>query len=482
MTKKSPKITHIEGDVNVKDGDVVAGDKTVIHNGEDNLRVPEVPSGEDRKRQAKRRDLKGNLGVTGGDVVFGDKIIKFFQNKLNIYLFKDIKQLAFFMAVVLLVAGGIAASIWYAEQPRVMTGNFNIAVAEFGEIQADGTIKPSSHAEEISSTLFNFLDSEYQASSLGLNIQVAHKNMPLVIENAQAQDLAKEVNADIVIYGNISVQGSQAEFSPRFYVAEHPDTTELTGQNELAYPITFDVNQLFSQDQVNTQLRSRTEILLDFTKGLVYFSQKNPDSANRSLQNAITAAQEISSPFKGEEVIYLLAAQIQVSQKNYDDANRLLDEAFHLNPEYARAHLARGNIYYLQALAANFDVDLLNRAMGEYEIAYQLPNQPEGAYIPIKAHTSMGNVLVVIAQQTNDPVSYSGAEDNYNYVVQQYNQTKDPFLRSAATIAYFGLGAAYERQGLTAKALKAYQQAYDLSTDPDFRSRIEQQIKALQGQ
>src|SRR5580765_2812025 len=107
MKKKPPKGTRIEGDVNVRNGDVVAGDKTVIHGDENNISDSGIPSKDKRARKIKSQNLKGNLDVSGGDVVFGNKIIKFFQENLNIYLFKDIKQLAFFLTVVIFVSGGI---------------------------------------------------------------------------------------------------------------------------------------------------------------------------------------------------------------------------------------------------------------------------------------------------------------------------------------------------------------------------------------
>lgn len=426
---------------------------------------------------------KPNINIEGdvkeSNIIVGDgNIITVIRN----YLFRDTRQLVIVIFVFLLLSGGIVVGYWYSKQPATMTGNFNIAIAQFGEIQEDGSIKSSVNAEKISSTLFGFLDSEYRASGLGLNLQVSHKNMPLVTEDMEAEILAEKVNADIVIYGNIFIQGDKAEFSPRFYVAEHPDTNELTGQNELAYPIVFNISELSTQDQVNTELRKRAEILFNFTKGLIYFSQKDFESALRAVQSAITTAEESKQIIVGQEVLYLLAARIQTNNNNYDNANQMLDTALALNPQYARAHLIRGNIYYRQALETNYDLKLLNDALAEYKLAYQLPNQPEGAYIPVKARTNIGNVLVVEAQQTNDSKLYDQAIENYYYVIKEYQHSHFLLIRPYVAISYFGLGAAYERQGKTEQALDAYQSAYDLTDDLDFKSRIEQQIKILKDQ
>ena len=159
----------------------------------------------------------------------------------------------------------------------------------------------------------------------------------------------------------------------------------------------------------------------------------------------------------------------------------MLDKALGLNPTYARARLARGNIHYSQALEANFDTKLLDMALAEYTMAYQAPNQPDGAYIPIKAHIALGNVLVVRAQQTNDPDLFSKAIKHYTYVTGEYEHTKDPFVRSFASVAYFGLGAAYERQLQKSLAIAAYQHAYDLTDDQEFKARIQEKIKSIPG-
>lgn len=483
MPRRSPGTVRVKGDVNVKNGDVVAGDKKIAHQEHGSSVHPKTASARKPVRSIRKNQvIDGNLEVQNGDVVFGDKVIQFFQKRLRIYLFKDIKQLAFFLAVVITVSGGIAGGIWYANQPKRMNGDFNIAVARFGEIQADGTVKPSARAEKISSTLFSFLDSEYQATSLGLKVQTAHRNMPLVLEDLQAQALANKVHADIVIYGNVYIGQEQAEFSPRFYVAEKPDTRELTGQNELASSIAFNVAQLEMDSHVNSQLRARTEILFNFTKALIYFSQQDADAALRAAKTAIAAAEKLPKPFAGEEVVYLLAAKIQMYQKDYDGANQMLDRALALNKDYARAHLARGNIFYIQALDSNFDSQLLDQAKSEYELAYKAVDQPEGAYIPIKSHSALGNIYVVMAQQANDAELFTKAMENYGYVVDEYQRTKDPFIQSYASIAYFGLGAAHERQGDKVQAIQAYQRAYDLTTDEEFKTRISNQIKSIQTQ
>lgn len=478
---KSARRTEIKGDVNIRDGDLVAGDKSISHR-DDELEQGVLESTRTQHvRRVKSREIQGNLDVSGGDVVLGDKIIKFFQDNLNIYIFRDSKQLALFLAFLLLLSGALAGAYWYSRQPKLMTGNYNVAIAQFGEIQADGSIKPSGTAEQISNDLFNFLDSEYQASGLGLDVEVAHKNMPLILENSQARELAQKIHADIVIYGNVAVRNDEAQFSPRFFVAEHPDTQELTGQDELAHPILFSVAGLNARDSLNSQLRSRTEILFNFTRALIHLSQDDLDSALRAIWTSISAAEKLNQSFAGQEVLYLVAAKVYLNQNEFDRASQMFDKASALNPNYARAHLGRGNMYYVQAtLSGQYDPSLMDNARTEYELALDAPDQPEGAYIPIKGHTALGSVYVIMAQaNANDPDLFAKGIDHYTYVIDAYQRTGDPFLQSYTAIAYFGIGAAYERQNEKEQAIEAYLQAYDLGDSESFKERISKQIENL---
>ena len=405
--------------------------------------------------------------------------IKKTRSRKSRTIINAVRRFAFYLALLIALVGLGGGGYWYAIQPKEMGGDFNIAIAQFGEIQPNGNIKPSAQAEKISSALFNFLDSEYRTTGLGFTVEISHKNMPLILEEAQAEELAQKVKADIVIFGNVFIQGDQAEFSPRFYVAAQPDTTELTGQNELAYPIIFNVSDLASQELVNASLQNRAEILVNFTKGLVYFSQDDAYSADRALQAAITVANDLDQPFEGQEVLYLLASRVDFSQEEIKKAHEMLDDALALNPNYARAYLARGNIYYIQASQQNFDLDLLKDALDEYEKAYQSPEQPEGANIPIKAHISLGNAYVVRAQKTNDENDYDQAISHYSEVIKICEKANNPELNEYAAIAYFGLGAAYERQKNPAEAIDAYQQALELTDSQEFKARIQGQIDIL---
>jgi tetratricopeptide (TPR) repeat protein len=465
MAKKPSKQNNIHGDVNITNGDFVAGDKTIAHRESEQTLAFEKPSKNKRPARPMSRDLNGNLDVSGGDVVFGDKIIKFFQDSLNIYVFRDVRQLVVFLGFLILVSGTIGSTYWYSIQPQKMTGDYNIAFAQFGEI-------------------FDNLEAEYKQDVLGLHIEVAKSNMPLITQDSQAEELAQKINADIVIYGNVSVQleTGQAIFRPRFYVAEQADAGELTGPGELAVPIVFSISELNTDEGLNLELPAHTEILFNFTKALIHYSQKDSESGLRAIHSSISTAERLSEPFDGQEVLYLVAAKIYMQKKDYENASQMLDRALKLNPNYARAHLGWGNIYYAQAIRQDFDTNLLLKAKTEYQFALDLPGQPEGAYIPIKAHTGLCTTVAVMAQDLMDPALFTEATEYCMYVIGEYQRTEDPFLQKYAAISYFSQGAIYESQENIEQAIDAYQEAHDLEVDEGEKERIKRQLELVQGQ
>jgi hypothetical protein len=244
--------------------------------------------------------------------VFGDAVFQFLSPKTAITI----------LAALAIAAASLFYLYYRAQKPARMTGDFNIAVAQFGEVTDEGIVS-SALATQISKLLFDFLDSEYKATDFGLDVQVAHKKIGILTEDREAEQLAYDIGADLVIYGSVFVIGDEATLSPKFYVADQPDTGELTGQHQLALPIKFDISSFGFQDEVNTKLRSRAAILVFFTEGLVYLSADDFDQALQSFRGAICEAGN-HGPFDGQEVLYLFSAITNRCQGNLEKAGEYL--------------------------------------------------------------------------------------------------------------------------------------------------------------
>lgn len=436
------------------------------------LSTPNDPSEKEGQYRTKIDQRAGDHSTLFGQVFGNVKIKKVYQ------LFSLTSVLA--ILAYLLVGDNIKLYVdQIIQRPTQMTGDFNIAVAQFGQVTNEGIIS-SALATEISKLLFNFLDSEYQGVGFNLDVQIAHNKIGILTEDREAEQLAEAIDADVIIYGSIFVDGQEARLSPKFYVAKRANaqinTRELTGQHQLAVPILFDISSLTSQEEINNKLSSRAALLVYFTEGLIHYSAKDLKAANLAFQKAIDEAKKYGQ-FDGQEVVYLASSEVSRLEKNYEQASRDVNQALALNPDYGRGYIALGNIYYDQAVL-NWDLDKLDQARLYFKKALQAKEKPTGAYIDEKANVSLGNIFVVSAQSTGDDKLFALAIDYYKRVITQYEQNKDERLKNIAANAYFGVGAAYERQGNYTQAIDAYQECIELA-DFDLKNRAQVQLKIV---
>ena len=94
------------------------------------------------------------VGQVSGNVTFQKTSTKVFQ------VF-SVKALVILLAGLALTAGVVLGWRYLAHKPAVMTGDFNIAVAEFGEVTDQG-LQASAQSRQISQQLFDFLNTLFQ--------------------------------------------------------------------------------------------------------------------------------------------------------------------------------------------------------------------------------------------------------------------------------------------------------------------------------
>jgi hypothetical protein len=202
----------------------------------------------------------GNVNTKGGDFIGRDK---------NIFLFKDIRQLALFLSVLLGITGSVALGYIWSLQPVTMIGDFNIAVAKFNVISTSSNLDIGSI---IGTRIAGFLDAQSLSVDFG-KVQVQSDKIGIISDAASAESLARKINADLVIYGDITEIDEVVTILPKFYVREplfRVNIGEINGQYQLAYPIEFLVSQLKQDSQSTKILRERTAIISEFVKGLIY--------------------------------------------------------------------------------------------------------------------------------------------------------------------------------------------------------------------
>lgn len=380
---------------------------------------------------------------------------------------------------LVLIGGAIAFLYWMSLQPSRMTGDFNIAVAEFTQV---GDSEPKV-ASILSQQVFRFLDDQAKLITFE-NVQVAHKNIGWITSAEDAKALAKKINAQVVIYGDVTTIGNQVRLTPQFYIAEafRANVSELNGQQRLAAPITFPIDSIVSSTPDPLELiQERAVIMTEFTKSLVYLATENLPLSKEAIDKAILYS-ERQGPFEGQEVLYVFASQIARLQGDKASARNFVDKALRINPAYGRGYIAKANVFY--------DDGNLYQAIENYKKAKGLPDQPIGAYIIEKASLGIGNSCWVQLQYVNqtakpDPAAVKDLEqcalDNYQQLIELYTQQKNPEanLKEMTAWAYYGVGNIYKSRGQLQEAKKMYEQGLKLTTDPELIQRIESNVKEV---
>ena len=410
--------------------------------------------------------ISAEIGENASGVAVGKNIIQIGQ-----LVIPTIPSLIF---VLFLAAGGVYLLFFRMRGPTEMTGEFNIAVAQFGQIGADGSVQASEDGARLSQWLFERLQTETQNMGQTLNVQVWHDSLDLGVRlgtipcNAEAdrcqaaEELAEAINADMVIYGNLDAGQDPASFTPEFYVAELPDAQEITGEHRLGTPIDvrFPLDNLAARLSVNQKLSARAAALTHFTVGLAWEFAGDPEMALEFFRQA--EAVEGWDPDEGKEIIYLFIGREafilwEHGEDREAEAREAFEQALALNPDYARAHIGLGNVYgelaerllsarqdNLQEVHANVD-----QAIAEYQLARENIGEQSTVHLRATSALALGgayrlkaNAYLVQGDGAQTDHYLELAEGSTLEVFDIVSQADHRYLAQA----YLGLGGIYQLQ------------------------------------
>lgn len=428
--------------------------------------------------------------VTIGDVVSGDKLTV----QIAVGQARGIR-LAIAIATTTLLAtlGAITAILWpRVADPGPMSGLFNVAVAEFGQVGPDGKVTTWESGARLSRSISERLAQEFAAApGLGSVVQVRHERVGVITgrtsgERAERARLrAEALNAHVLIYGLLDRSGGQARFVPQFYISEEgfANAAELVGDERLGSPMALpNANDLSTNLELNESLRPRTQALTLFAVGLAYFVSHNEERASALFEEAVNV-QGWNNP-EGKEVIYLFLGSARKASDAPDSLAKAQDAyeaAIRLNPEYARGYIGLGNVAYEQFRRdGNKSFELISQAIAWYERAAHAKAQPSQAYADVKILISLGNGYLARAQ-LGQPNDFAVAEQYFQVVVEAY-QAGARDIDAYTSQAQFGLGVIAERcDHDQSAALQHYMLARDLAgADNGLRRQAEIQMQAVE--
>lgn len=360
-----------------------------------------------------------------------------------------------FLLALLAVALVLAVAAWFYFVPAQMPPNTtNVAVATFGQVDANGRVQDSARAEELSAWLYGKLQAEKPSLPDGTLLTVWNdrmsfldKRVPLgrIDTEAQAAELADRIKADMVIYGNLNVGQEPATFVPQFYVRqEKREADELTGSQQLGKILNIDKTVSDLKDYLDQNLQPRAQAVLWFARGIGLDALGEYGKAyqlfcraDQSLTNwDAKQGREILYYFMGREALFAgRSDEIARATKDlprgewgncapFDNAAGATNAALQwfekskaLNPDYARAYFGLGQAHAQRAnnivraknqensSAAQYKERLgtarneLASAIENYQAALaRLPQGDARSLMNLKTRAALGSAYILVGQ------------------------------------------------------------------------------------
>ena len=354
--------------------------------------------------------------------------------------------LVLIVAVVILAVNGAFA-------PRTMSGIFNIAVAEFGEIGPDGVIQSSAAGKQMSQWTVTYLRDELNKEDANILIWPDQSNffrrtyVPLVQPSAVEQT-ASDIHADLLLYGYIDTRSSPAQLVLNFWVAPQDQYRfeDIQGNNQIGKPIRI-VNLQDPGIIVQGELESQSTAVAFIAMGLAQEQVGQSEDALAALLKAEKSAPQSAMVkfFIGREYLFLSERQPDRQEELWQNAEEVLQQAIAIDPNYARAYIALGALYMKRATRL---VDAV--------ISPEQPPDPQAMQWVEQAIEAYQNVLDL----KPDPIQYGNPVEE---------------------VARLGLGNAYRLKGTifllqvdTNSAFQAFDEAIQLleTTRPSFEASI----------
>ncbi len=385
-----------------------------------------------------------------------------------------------FLGLVLVVISGVAVYLFlHSASPPKMTGEFNIAVASFSML--DGST-PSPVGQDVALVFSRRLEAElsyFADQSTTIKVfQILPPSQTGTISGKTSEEralrakaLAKEINAQLVIYGTVEKQGNDYIVSPEFVVAIRyiKDAEELLGQYRLGSPITIknSIDNLPSVLAFNRELSDRSSALASITLGMFnYFVERYPEALSYYKK-----ADDVSGwqPKDGKEVLYVLMGNAAAKNGKLEEALKFYTDAQATNADYARGYIGLATVTFRQAITdpSKIDYPKVEESILLFQKAMSAKDRPASSFVDFKARFGLGEARLLLTQARKVDLLIA-AQDDFLYVTNFYRSNPEELLRDRASQAQAHLGLVAYIQGAPMNQVREhYDQAATIARDYD---------------
>lgn len=326
--------------------------------------------------QGKAPALLARCRVLRPEVAWGDDIARWDEVKPYVLI-----------GMVLVAVFGATLAAYIALVPAQMPAHaFNVAVADFGELDAGGEGRASTSGAQLAASVYQRLDGALNALPDaikidrrplvwfdGMSLLAKRSRIGVIAGNSEAAlrdnaaRRANDLNANLLIYGNYEAVHddgiARGKLTPAFYIrADSRDADEITGRHQLGRPITIRLDgESIAGNGASSALRTRQEALSRIAIALLYDANGSNDRALDFLKQADVDLPRSEWPDQdGREILYYLigreALLLSSTMSDESSALRLLDEAaasfrraLAINADYPAARLTLAGTQVQQA-------------------------------------------------------------------------------------------------------------------------------------
>lgn len=380
------------------------------------------------------KDLSDSVVIAGKDNVTHVNITNITQlpPKKEVSTSKEkhhIPKLAFLIPVCIISLILLGLSRWLVIQNILEPfpkGTYGVIIAQFkGDTDAQ-----KNKGKEIQGSVQSTLNARFKEWEI--NDAEARRTPTLIKSHEQARDFGKKYQAELVIWGNVTLQG----VIPNLTIVNHEDVVSKVISPEMTI-----LKDSLSHAALATERDIRLPALTDepgklvsFVTGLKYYNQKNYE---KSIEYFTYALPEKTTKYIDNSGIFFFRAKARYYLKDYDKAIVDYNKAIEIKPNFDSAYNNRGFAYDEKG---EYD-----KAIADYNKAIEINPKFDAAY--------------------NNRGSSYGKKGEYDKAFDDYNNAIG--INSKNDLAFLNRGNVYYKRGEYGKVIEDYNKAIELNPKND---------------
>ncbi|MBX3000755.1 MAG: TIR domain-containing protein [Caldilineaceae bacterium] len=383
----------------------------------------------------------------------------------------ELRGIALAGIVSLITLGLLGAWIWSQRGPAQMDRVFNLAVAQIGERRADGSQRQSELGDLLGRWIFNGLQAENAQYEGNREVLIWHDSLSWTekshtlgrIGGVSAEDrslaadgLAQNINAHAVIYGHLS-EGEPRQLTVEFFVPRRlgSESNLTIGRYQFGDPIlipaNFDPADTLSAGALEERVTVRANALFWLLIGIRQNLLGRHAEALAIFQQAERSLPRWRDVGEGKEYLYFFIGREHLFLGQFDQAEAALQRAISLDPNFARAQIALGGVYFqrmqrLDEPAQRLSHPDLAAAFAAYAKGITLAQRASDPILTDVAQMAAASALRLQAEAEYALDQFEDAAATHNQAIDMLDAA---IAHLRTTAQYRILGQAYQFLGLS---------------------------------